>query len=375
MGPIKPLTSILNIPRELWEKAATGSSPFLQYDFFYALEKSRSIGQESGWTPLYFVDETEPAIFYSFVKDHSYGEYIFDWQWANAYQENGLAYYPKLTSMIPFTPITTTHFIMPQFKPEVALGLLDSYQGLYEKHQLSSSHFLFLTQAEIPFFQNQGYLIRESMQYHFFNDNFETFEDCLKKMKGRKAKQLRKERLFPELKIERFTGESLLPEHAEQMYQFYLSTLDQKNAIDYLKKDFFLMVFESMKQNILYVQASTDNQAIAGSLFFYDTEKLYGRYWGCFQEVQYLHFELCYYQGIDFCLEKKLKVFEAGAQGEHKISRGFRPTRTFSAHKLKNEQFHHAVANFINQEKKQVALTIEELSLQLPFSEEKISHE
>lgn len=375
MGPIKPLTSILNIPRKLWEKAASGSSPFLQYDFFYALEKSGSIGQESGWTPLYFVDETEPAIFYSFVKDHSYGEYIFDWQWANAYQENGLAYYPKLTSMIPFTPITTTHFIMPQFKPEVALGLLDSYQALYEKHQLSSSHFLFLDQAEIPFFQNQGYLIRESMQYHFFNNNFETFEDCLKKMKGRKAKQLRKERLFPELKIERFTGKTLLPEHAEQMYQFYLSTLDQKNAIDYLKKDFFLMVFESMKENILYVQASKDNQAIAGSLFFYDTEKLYGRYWGCFQEVQYLHFELCYYQGIDFCLEKKLKVFEAGAQGEHKISRGFRPTRTFSAHKLKNEPFHHAVANFINQEKQQIALAIEELSLQLPFSEEKISHE
>jgi predicted N-acyltransferase len=369
LGPIKPLTSILNIPRELWEKAATGSSPFLQYDFFYALEKSHSIGQESGWTPLYFVDETEAAIFYSFVKDHSYGEYIFDWQWANAYQENGLAYYPKLTSMIPFTPITTTHFIMPHFKHEVALGLLASYQALYEKHPLSSSHFLFLDQAEIPFFQNQGYLIRESMQYHFFNNNFETFEDCLKKMKGRKAKQLRKERLFSELKIERFSGESLLPEHAEQMYQFYLSTLDQKNAIDYLKKDFFLMVFESMKQNILYVQASKDNQAIAGSLFFYDTEKLYGRYWGCYQEVQYLHFELCYYQGIDFCLEKKLKVFEAGAQGEHKISRGFRPTRTFSAHKLKNEQFHHAIANFINQEKKQVALTIKELSLQLPFSE------
>ena len=135
------------------------------------------------------------------------------------------------------------------------------------------------------------------------------------------------------------------------------------------------MVFESMKKNILYVQASKDDQAIAGSLFFYDTEKLYGRYWGCFQEVQYLHFELCYYQGIDFCLEKKLKVFEAGAQGEHKISRGFRPTRTFSAHKLKHEPFHHAIANFINQEKKQIALAIEELSLQLPFSVEKLSHE
>ncbi len=369
MRPIKPLTSILNIPRAIWDKAAASQSPFLQYDFLYALEKSQSIGANSGWIPLYFVNEAKNAIFYSFVKSHSYGEYIFDWQWANAYKENGLDYYPKLTSMIPFTPITTTHFIMPEFNQELASELLSSYHDLYQSHQFSSSHFLFLNEKEISFFEKEGYLIRESMQYHFFNQAFNTFEDYLQKMKSRKAKQIRKERLFPGLKLEKFTGQELTSMHAEQMYQFYLSTIDQKNAIDYLKKDFFLMVFETMKENVLYVQASNDQGPMAGSLFFYDSEKLYGRYWGANLEMQNLHFELCYYQGIDFCIQKNLKLFEAGAQGEHKIARGFQPTRTYSAHKLKNEPFHLGIGNYIMSEKIHLAAEMKELSLQLPFKE------
>jgi len=365
--PIKPQTSIFNIPRAVWDKAAANKSPFLQYDFFYALEKSQSIGPGAGWLPLYFIDESEDSIFYSFVKSHSYGEYIFDWQWANAYKENGLDYYPKLTSMIPFTPITTTHFLMPEFKQESALKLLTSYHDLYEANQFSSSHFLFLNEFEIPFLKDQGYLIRESMQYHFINEGFNNFEDYLQKMKGRKAKQIRKERIFPEYKIEQFTGEKLTQKHAETMYQFYLSTIDQKNAIDYLKKDFFLLVFKTMKENILYVQASDETEAIAGSLFFYDSIKLYGRYWGAHAEVQNLHFELCYYQGIDFCINQNLSTFEAGAQGEHKISRGFRPTRTYSAHKLKNEQFHKGISHYIAEEKVILEESIKEHSLQLPF--------
>ncbi len=369
MRPTKPQTSILNIPKAFWDKAAANKSPFLQYDFFYALEKSQSIGAGSGWLPLYFIDESENSIFYSFVKSHSYGEYIFDWQWANAYKENGVEYYPKLTSMIPFTPITTTHFLMPDFKQDSALNLLNSYHDFYKTYQFSSSHLLFLNEGEIPFLKNQGYLIRESMQYHFINNGFNNFEDYLQKMKGRKAKQVRKERIFPDLEIHQFTGNDLTPMHAETMYQFYLSTIDQKNAIDYLKKDFFLLVFDTMKENILYVQASNGTEAIAGSLFFYDSDKLYGRYWGSHVEVENLHFELCYYQGIEFCIQKKLNVFEAGAQGEHKISRGFRPTKTYSAHQLKNEQFHMGISRYIAEEKVVLEESIKELSLQLPFKE------
>ncbi|MBA2404499.1 MAG: N-acetyltransferase [Bdellovibrionales bacterium] len=367
MRPIKPQTSILNIPRELWDKAASQKSPFLQYDFLLALEKSQSIGAGSGWLPLYFVDEAENAIFYSFVKSHSYGEYIFDWQWANAYKQYGMEYYPKLTSMIPFTPITTSHFLMPAFNAAAVDHLLKSYHELYQHQNFSSSHFLFLNQDEIPLFEQQGYLIRHSMQYHFFNQNYQSFDDYLLHMKGRKAKQVRKERIFPDLKIQKFSGNDLRPEHALQMYQFYLSTIDQKNAIDYLKQDFFMMVFETMKNNVMYVQASDAKGPMAGSLFFFDNERLYGRYWGCHAEIENLHFELCYYQGIDFCIDQKLKVFEAGAQGEHKISRGFTPTITYSAHKLKHQQFHSAIANFIAEEKVQLEAARSELALQLPF--------
>ena len=367
MRPIKPQTSIFDIPKDFWDKAAVHASPFLQYDFFYALEKSQSIGAHSGWLPLYFLDESENAIFFSFVKNHSYGEYIFDWQWANAYKEYGVEYYPKLTSMIPFTPLTTYHFIMPQFKAESAVKLLTSYHDFYNTHSFSSSHFLFINEFEIPLYKNNGYLIRESMQYHFFNKDYQSFEEYLQEMKGRKAKQIRKERSFPDLALERFTGKDLKQEHAQQMYQFYLSTIDQKNAIDYLKEGFFLLIFESMKENILYVQATSQGRPIAGSLFFYDSEKLYGRYWGSQLEVINLHFELCYYQGIEFSIQKKLKVFEAGAQGEHKISRGFRPTKTYSAHKLKDEKFHHAIADYIEQEKIRLLSDMSSLASLLPY--------
>jgi uncharacterized protein len=364
---IKPHTTILNISRSLWDKAAATLSPFIQYDFLHALEISNSIGPRSGWLPLYFIDEAENAIFYSFIKTHSYGEYIFDWQWANAYQVNGLEYYPKLTSMIPFTPITTTHFIMPNFIPALASNLLSSYHEFYKNHSFSSSHFLFINKSEISLFAQEGYLIRESVQYHFINESFQDFEAYLQTMKGRKAKQIRKERLFPGLKITQFTGNELKLEHALRMYQFYLSTIDHKSAIDYLKQEFFVLIFETMKANILYIEATLGEKAVAGSLFFYDSDKLYGRYWGSHVDIENLHFELCYYQGIDFCLQRKLSLFEAGAQGEHKISRGFRPTRTYSAHQLKNKQFHAVVSDYIFNEKHTLSEAIEKLSLLLPY--------
>lgn len=369
MHLIIPQTSILNISKATWDRSAVTQSPFLQYDFLYVLEKSQSIGGDTGWHPLYFIDEDENAIFYTFMKNHSYGEYIFDWQWANAYEKNGLNYYPKLTSMIPFTPVTTAHFIMLEFRPEIATRLLAYYHDFYKNYGFLSSHFLFINEIEIPLFKQAGYLIRESIQYHFFNHQFTTFEDYLLQMKGRKAKQIRKERSLPGIKIEVITNNDLMPAHAEQMYKFYCTTIDRKNSIDYLKKDFFSLIFEIMKKNVLYVQASIENEAVAGSLFFYDSEKLYGRYWGSIVEVENLHFELCFYQGIDFCIKRKLKIFEAGAQGEHKISRGFRPVRTYSAHSMQNEQFHSAIGDYINAEKIQIEDRIKELSLQLPFKE------
>lgn len=367
MRSIKPHTTITSIPESLWRNASEFASPFLKYEFFHALEMSQSIGKQSGWQPLYFVDEEAETILYTFVKSHSYGEYIFDWQWANAYRENSIPYYPKLTSMIPFTPVTTPHFISKEWNPNSSQTLMSSYEELYSQNDLSSSHFLFIDPREHSFFSEYDYLIRESVQYHFANNDYKNFEHFLGQLKGRKAKQIRKERTLQDVCVQSYTGNQLTTDHAERMYQFYCQTIEDKNAIDYLKKDFFLIIFETMKQNILYVEAAQDGEAVAGSLFFYDSTKLYGRYWGSSKNILNLHFELCYYQGIEFCITKKLKTFEAGAQGEHKIPRGFRPTKTYSAHKLKNKMFHHAIANYVSEEKDQLDLLLSELSRQLPF--------
>jgi predicted N-acyltransferase len=364
---IKPHTSITSISESLWRRAAETASPFHKYEFFHALEASQSIGKHSGWQPLYFVDEEEETIMYAFVKNNSYGEYIFDWQWANAYRENSIPYYPKLTSMIPFTPVTTPHFISKEPNLNSNHLLMNSYEELYSQNDLSSSHFLFIEAREHSFFQEYNYLIRDSVQYHFANDDYNNFEHFLTNLKGRKAKQIRKERILQDVLVQSYTGDQLTKEHAERMYQFYCHTIEDKNAIDYLKKDFFLIIFETMKQNILYVEATQNGEAVAGSLFFYDSTKLYGRYWGSSKTIFNLHFELCYYQGIDFCIENKLKTFEAGAQGEHKIPRGFRPVKTFSAHKLKNSMFQNGIGNYILEEKKQLDLLMTELSKQLPF--------
>ncbi len=356
-----------SLSKDIWDNIRPGQNPFLSYEFFEALIQSGSIGSNAGWGPVYFVHENQSAALYTFEKNHSYGEYIFDWSWADAYRRHNLSYYPKLTSMLPFTPVTTSHFLMKSFNEKTAQSLLDAYEAHYLKGDYSSSHFLFLEPHEIHFFKSNDYQIRESIQYHFVNNSYKDFEIFLIQLKGRKAKQIRRERHFPGLTITSYTKEELTQDHAVRMYQFYISTIVNKNSQDYLNEAFFKLIFNSMKDSILYVEATKDGSAIAGSLFFYDHEKIYGRYWGCLEYHENLHFELCYYQGIDFCLKNSLKVFEAGAQGEHKIARGFRPIRIYSAHKIKHPAFSEAIANFLNSEKDQIKIAIEQLSESLPF--------
>lgn len=348
-----------------WDKFRPKLNPFLDFNFLDSLVKSASVSKETGWTPHLF--ECDQSALLTFVKTHSYGEYIFDWGWAEAYERHGIPYYPKLTSMIPFTPVTTAHLLMPDFNQDKASQLLKKHDEFYNEHALSSAHFLFLENNEIDFFVESDYMIRESMQYHFFNENYADFEDFLKRLKPKKAKNLRKERNFEAITIEQHTGNVIRPEHAKRMYQFYISTILNKNSYDYLNEEFFILLFERMKENLLYVEASRDSMPVAASLFLFDSEKIYGRYWGSNQYVENLHFELCYYQGIDFCIQNKLKVFEAGAQGEHKIARGFRPVKTYSAHKIKHLAFETAIGDFIEREKIQIEASIEKQSELLPF--------
>lgn len=353
------------IAKDQWDKIRPEHNPFLDFHFLDSLTRSGSVSAGAGWQAHVF-EESDCALL-TFIKSHSYGEYIFDWSWAEAFERYGIPYYPKLTSMMPFTPVTTKHFLMKTFNEEKADQLLKKHDVFFQANNLSSAHFLFLEAEEINVFEKNDYTIRESIQYHFFNENYADFEGFLKSLKTKKAKNIRHERIYPDLTITKYTGESLLSEHAKRMYQFYISTIVNKNSFDYLNAIFFERVFETMKNNILYVEASIADSPVAGSLFFFDEEKIYGRYWGSNQYIENLHFELCYYQGIEFCIEKKLKVFEAGAQGEHKIARGFRPIRTWSAHKIKHPAFRTAIIDFIKREKVQVESNIQHLSEYLPF--------
>lgn len=328
--------------------------------FWKALHDSGSTDHTRGMQLHTF--KSGEATLNTFSKTHSYGEYIFDWAWAQGFERSGLRYYPKLTSMVPFTPATAAHFWGPSAQWHT---LLQQHDELLAQH--SSAHFLFTTPEEQKFLGESGYLLRDSFQYHFLNEGDADFEHFLARLKAKKAKHIRHERVFPLLQIERLTGAQLKNEHAREMYAFYRSTLEEKQAIAYLTPAFFEMLFAHLPDNVLYVRAREGEQLLAGALFYYDTKRLYGRYWGCHAHVQNLHFELCYYQGIDFCLERRLEVFEAGAQGEHKIQRGFRPVLTTSAHKINHAGFAKAIEAFITKEKEDVRETMRELSRLLPF--------
>jgi uncharacterized protein len=358
-----PNPPIRQLNESSWQSLRTDHIPFLSYEFFKALNDCKVIGESSGWEPIYF--QKENSLLFSFIKTHSYGEYIFDWDWARAYERHGFSYYPKLTSMIPFTSVTTKHFI-----GECSSTLMKSYEKFYLEGPYSSSHFLFLDHSEIEFFKSFNYMIRDSFQYHFFNQNYEVFDDFLGKLKPKKGKQIRKERNFDDsFSFHRYTGKDLCEIHASQMYQFYLSTISSKGSISYLNEDFFKEIFKALKDQILYVEACRNAVPIAGALYFFSSKRLYGRYWGAVENHANLHFELCYYQGIEFLLEKKLEVFEAGAQGEHKIPRGFRPVKTYSAHKIKDPSFSKAIQTYIDNERQEIDRLLPELSKMLPFKE------
>lgn len=339
------------------------NNPFSRTEFLDALIQSGCVGPDKGWEPVEF--KSGHSKLTTFAKSHSYGEYIFDWGWAEAYDRVGIPYYPKLTSMVPFTPVTSRHFL--DANERQASELLKAHDTWLGESPFSGAHFLFLEPDEIKLLTSHQYMIRESLQYHFFNDGYSDFENFLQSLRTKKAKNIQKERSFSGIKIKKITSGELKEVHADRMYQFYIATIERKHSFDYLNQDFFRSIFRNMKDNILYIEAEKDGEFIGASLFFYDDQKLYGRYWGTSTYVENLHFELCYYQGIDFCLERKLKVFEAGAQGEHKISRGFRPTIIYSAHKIKHPGFSAAIRDFIDDEKRWMGEQKNELAKMLPF--------
>jgi uncharacterized protein len=383
MMRIEHLLGIEAVEREAWRALEPAEFPFLDYEFLLALERSGSIGRRSGWSPAYLLCTDEGRVegrvlgaLCLYSKTDSHGEYIFDWEWARAYQQYGLSYYPKLVAAVPFTPATgpkllTRRDLDSVTRASVREALLDAAEDLGTRYGVSSSHALFVPGAELDEFARRGYAVRHSLQFHWRNRGYETFSDYLGALSGKRRRQILRERRQLEgegLEILHLTGNSLLPEHAALIHGFYLATLDGKWGVPYLNKAFFDEVFRTMKDRTLLVLARDGaSLPIAAALFFLKDNSLFGRYWGTARQVRNLHFELCYYQAIEFAIGRGFELLEAGAQGEHKLARGFLPSLTYSAHNIRDPAFRHAIAAYIESEKTLLEGVMEEYAAHDPY--------
>ena len=336
--------------------------PFTTYNFISALENSGSVGKGTGWHSCHLVVKIEKeiiAVMPLYLKGHSQGEYIFDHNWAQAYNNFGGNYYPKIQSAVPFTPATGRRFLTKKgFEKQGRDALERGIINLALNNKLSSAHITFCTSFEAKKVSDNNFLKRKTLQYHWENKGFSNFEDFLNSLSSRKRKTIKKERkiatsLFKDNDgIFSFTGSQLRDKHWDSFWKFYQDTGNRKWGVPYLTRDFFQIINECMAENILLFLAIENNTPIAGALNFIGADTLYGRYWGCSKYHSCLHYELCYYQAIDYALKNRIKKVEAGAQGEHKISRGYLPSFVYSLHWFSNKSFASAISEYLDKEEK-----------------------
>lgn len=352
-----------------------GYHPFTDWHFLNALEQSQSVGpQNTGWQicHLWVTDEDDKpcgaAPFY--IKYHSRGEYVFDQAWANASERAGLPYYPKLQSCIPFTPATGPRLIATS--KTVRDLMVHAMTDLCDKHNLSGVHLSFTTQEQQAELTAHGFLPRIDRQFHFINRDYQSFDDFLTSMTSRKRKKIKAERrksLETGISMMRLRGDDIKPHHWDAFYGFYLDTSNRKWGQAYLTRGFFEHIQETMRDQVLLIMAYDDGRPVAGALNFIGGDTLYGRNWGANQYVPFLHFELCYYQAIEAAIDMGLSRVEAGAQGEHKLARGYEAHLTHSAHKLRHEGLHNAIANYLEGERDAIDHEIEILDSYAPFKQ------
>jgi uncharacterized protein len=347
-------------------------NPFLSFAFLHALHESGSATPETGWQPqyiaLYDADDQLAAALPLYVKGHSYGEYVFDWAWANAYQEHGLDYYPKLLSAIPFTPVTGPRLLARDARARAAL--VDVLVATQKATDVSSTHVLFPPDDQAQQLAAAGFLLRSGVQFHWVNGGYATFDDFLATLEHKKRKNIRAERRKVRdagVTLRRVRGPDIVDEDWRFFTRCYRNTYAEHFSKPYLNLDFFRRIGKTMPDNLLLVVAERDGRPIAASLVVHDATTLYGRYWGALEHVPCLHFEAAYYQPLEFCIEQGIQVFEGGAQGEHKMARGFLPTRTWSAHWLAHPSFADAVERFLDREAGGIDDYIDELNDRNPF--------
>jgi len=362
---IRTVTDIHEIGATDWDKCAGTANPFVSFAFLSAMEDSGSANADTGWQPFHLVvtddDDTVAGIVPLYVKSHSYGEYVFDWSWAEAYERAGGRYYPKLQAAVPFSPVPGPRLLIRSDHPapeRVRTLLIGALCALPERLGIASLHVTFCSGDESRVMEDAGFLPRTGIQYHWYNRGYDSFDDFLGALNSRKRKNLRKERKQVRdagYSFEVLSGDDLKAAHWDRFYAFYHDTSDRKWGQAYLTREFFDLLHERVRDRTVLVAAFRDGDMVAGALNLIGTETLYGRNWGTVDRTPLLHFETCYYQAIDIAIERGLKTVEAGAQGEHKIQRGYEPVLTHSAHLIVDAGLRNAVARFLDQERHHIA--------------------
>ncbi|WP_422048182.1 GNAT family N-acetyltransferase [Shimia sp.] len=374
--------TLRDIPAAEWDACADTdglagqrcANPFVSHRFLSALEESGSVGAGTGWYPRYLTvrsDEGLAAAAPMYVKEHSQGEYVFDHNWAHAYEQAGGRYYPKLQSAVPFTPVTGPRFLgRIDWQGRAQAALTQAMVQIADDNDLSSAHITFCTPEEAEIGKQLGLSYRTGQQFHWLNDGYDNFDDFLARLSSRKRKNIKKERAKAQQfggEIVALTGGEIQPEHWDAMWRFYQDTGARKWGSPYLTRTFFDIIHETMREDVLLVFAMGGGQAVAGAMNFIGRDVLFGRYWGCVEDHPCLHFELCYYQAMDWAISNGLSSIEAGAQGEHKLARGYLPVTTHSLHWIRDAGFREAVDKFLEAERRAVSQDVEVLTAWGPF--------
>ena len=359
-------SDISSIGKARWQACFSGSQPFLSFDLLALLEDSDCLGAEAGWQVCHLLveDKTEPteaqtvACIPLYIKSHSYGEYLFDWSWADAYEQHGIAYYPKIVSAVPFTPVTGQRIgIAAEYlerQQEIYTYVSALISALAKQIEAQTAQLLFLSESEKHLLTDLKWLPRSDVQYHWFNRDYQTFDDFLAALNARKRKSITKERnavASHQITIKVVEASEVTPQQWQAFYNCYRATYAKRSGHGgYLSEAFFHGLSQAVPTQCFLVLAESDENIVAGSLFFADDKQLYGRYWGALANFNFLHFELCYYQGIELCLAKGLQQFNAGAQGQHKIKRGFEPVYVHGSYQIFHPSFRAAINDFLGQE-------------------------
>ncbi len=375
---IETCDSLADIDAGEWNALGDGSNPFVRHEFLSALETNGCVAAEFGWHAFHLLlrnDNKELiAAAPAYIKTNSYGEFVFDWAWAEAYERAGGEYYPKLICAVPFTPATGPRLLIKaeQDKKECSTLLANAAMAIVKQQNWSGVHWLFPLEHEAKAMTEKDYMLRIGCQYIWTNHTYSDFEDFLSHCTARKRKKMRRERKHvaeQNIQLQLMHGNELTEKDWKQVTGFYLDTFNRKWGTPTLNAKFFTEIGHTMGENVIVVFASHNEQRVACSVMLKGTDTLYGRYWGCTDDFHSLHFEACYYQGIDYCIEHGLKRFEPGAQGEHKIGRGFKPTLTWSTHYLTNDSFRDAVKQFLDQERPMMREHCQKLHDLLPFKQ------